>query len=716
MRKAQGGRSEEARSLPDADALHGHPGEGQGRPHRQEGFVIGARDADQEDVGRLNALQQARRASGRGDGTESRQVLQGEARRQATVVQETAALQIGGHQEQARGAGRATGSLHPEQASSSRLRPEARYTSRDMTDRSERPPARTFPIREAGTGVLLETLRERFGHAAFSGPQEEAIRAVLAGRDVLVTMPTGSGKSLIFQLPALLLEGLTLVISPLIALMKDQVDALQRRGLRATFVNSSLDAPERARRLGAARRGEFDLLFVTPERFRSPAFLEALEGFSVARLAVDEAHCISSWGHDFRPDYFLLGEYRALLGNPPTVALTATATPRVAQDIIGALGLEEPLVIRTGIERPNLFLATHTIGEAEEKVPYLARRIAEMDGAGIVYSTLIRDLERLHDELAARGIASLVYHGKLSPRERRDMQERFMAGEREVVLATNAFGMGVDKPDIRFVLHAQVPGTLEAWTQEVGRAGRDGAPSFCELLYFAEDVAVQQNFIEWRNPTREYVVGVYETLRSWGERLQAKDKDDLRAELLVKNRSDHRVDLALKWFEVLGVTEGSFETHDLRLVRPFDPGQLPGFVGSEDKRRADLEALLGLVALAREDGLCKRVHLARHFGLEEPGEPCGACSACSDPAQWIADKHAPRPLGARQTSADEAVQAGPWRRGMWVKVDGRHLGCIVGIDGEGSRVKLLIESAGDLRRRTIDPRAKRVEALEEGAL
>ncbi|MFT5290546.1 MAG: ATP-dependent DNA helicase RecQ [Planctomycetota bacterium] len=564
--------------------------------------------------------------------------------------------------------------------------------------------------------VLRLELQESFGHPAFMGRQKEAVEAVLAGRDVLVTMPTGSGKSVVYQLPAVLLDGLTLVVSPLIALMKDQVDALHKRDIRASFVNSSLDGRERARRLESARRGELDLLYVTPERFRSPAFLEVLPALHIVRLAVDEAHCISSWGHDFRPDYFLLGKYRALLGNPPTVALTATATPRVAEDIVKSLRLEDPLLIRTGIERPNLFLGTHTIERVEEKVPLLAKRIAAIDGSGIVYSTLIRDLERLHDELRSRGIPSLVYHGRLSPRERRDMQERFMGGEREVVLATNAFGMGVDKPDIRFVLHAQVPGTLEAWTQEVGRAGRDGKPSFCELIYFAEDVAVQQNFIEWRNPERSYVVGVFETLRAWGDRLQAKDRDDLRDELLVKSRSDHRIDLALKWLEVLGVTSGSFESNNLRLARDLDPAELPAFVGSEEKRRGDLGALLALVALAREDGTCKRVHLTRHFGLDQPTGPCGACSTCLEPTRWIEERQNIRPADAPQTSADEVVEAGIWRRGMWVKVDGRHLGCIVGIDGEGSRVKLLIESVGDLRRRSIDPRRKQVEPLDEGSL
>ncbi len=608
---------------------------------------------------------------------------------------------------------------------------------------------------------LRRALRERFGHADFQGPQLEVVRAVLAGRDALVTLPTGGGKSLIYQLPAVLLEGLTLVVSPLIALMKDQVDGLRRRGVAAAEVNSSVAPAERARRLEAAERGELDLLFVTPERFRSPAFLEALPRLRVTRLAVDEAHCISHWGHDFRPDYHRLGLYRELLGDPPTVALTATATPAVAEDIVRSLRLRDPFVHRGGIERENLFLAATRLDLAEEKVPRLAARIAAIDGPGIVYSALIRDLEHLRDELRRRGVPSLVYHGKLSAHERRRMQERFMGGEREVVLATNAFGMGVDKADIRFVLHAQVPRTLEAWAQEVGRAGRDGRPALCELLYLEEDVAVQQNFVQWANPSREYLLGVYEVLRGWGERLQARDLDDLRDELLVKNRGDNRVSICLKWLEVLGVTRGAFESHDLELVRELDPRELPDFVGSEEKLRSDLEGLLAMVRFAGGVAECRRATLARHFGLPGPGGACGACDVCADTEGWIASRCTPRPESAPRRGEDrqreggagreerrsrrgdagpragrprgaaeaparggasrgdasdaDGVEPAPFRRGDWVCV-GRHgLAQVVRVDLEGGRTRLTVEDASTLRRRTVDPSRERVERLEGGA-
>ena len=413
---------------------------------------------------------------------------------------------------------------------------------------------------------------------------------------------------------------------------------------------------------------------------------------------------------------------RERLGSPPTIALTATATTRVAEDIESALGLVDPVVIRTGIERPNLFLAATRVDSAEEKVELLADRLSQLGGAGIVYSALIKDLERLGGELARRGVKTLVYHGKLSTRERSEMQERFMGSDDAVVLATNAFGMGVDKADIRFVLHAQVPRTLEAWTQEVGRAGRDGEPSWCELVYFEEDVAIQQNFVDWANPTLEYLVGVYETLAGWGERLQAKDLDDLRDELLIKNRADNRVSICLKWLEVLGVTRGSFETRDLALARELDPAELPAFLGTGEKRQDDLMALLGMVRFAGDGLTCRRVQLARHFDLAEPETPCGACDACTEAAAWMGAHMRPRPAGERPEPADEPPERESGRdteegddrefqRGDWVRV-GRHLGQVVRVEGEGGRLRLIVESASDLRQRKVDPRRQRVRRLE----
>lgn len=558
--------------------------------------------------------------------------------------------------------------------------------------------------------AVLSVLQQVFGHASWRSRQREAIDAVLAGRDVVLTLPTGQGKSLCYQLPALILEGLTLVVSPLIALMQDQVQALRERGVRASFVNSTLSSSERASRLADAARGAFDLLYVTPERFRSEAFLEILPDLDVTRLAVDEAHCISSWGHDFRPDYTRLGEYRKLLGDPPTIALTATATTRVVEEICTFLRLDDPRIERAGIERPNLFLAVHEVADREERLDLLATRIREIGGAGIVYTALIRELEDLHGELARRGVETLVYHGKLSAHERKDMQQRFMASENDVVLATNAFGMGIDKADIRFILHLQIPRTLEAWTQEVGRAGRDGAPSWCELFYLEEDLAVQQTFVEWANPSREYLTLVYETLESWGERVQTKDLGDLRAELLVKNRHDNRVGICLRWLEVLGVIRGNFEDHDLRVVRPLRDRDLPETVGSVGKRDHDLRNLLSMLSFAKEHTRCRRVLLAEHFELETPLAPCGGCDVCTDAAVWRSEHLTKR----EQTALEPAARSGSFARGDWVEVDRRFRGQVLRVEGRGRSLRLVVEDAKDLERRTVDPNRRRVRRIREG--
>ena len=289
------------------------------------------------------------------------------------------------------------------------------------------------------------------------------------------------------------------------------------------------------------------------------------------------------------------------------------------------------------------------------------------------------------------------------------MQERFMASGEDVVLATNAFGMGVDKADIRFVMHAQIPRTLEAWTQEIGRAGRDGNPSWCELFYLEEDIAIQQNFIRWANPSLEYLLGVYETLVAWGERIQARDLDDLRAELLIKERRDNRVSICLKWLEVLGVTEGSFESRDLRLTRELDPAELPGFLGTEAKLKEDLAGLLSMVRFATEQQTPRRQLLNEHFELPRPeGTPAG-CDNCADPVAFRSEHFQPRPASE---TPDPLRSAAGFARGDWVKVDGRHLGQVLKVEGRPGRERLTIEGAGDLRRRTVNPRKVRVERLE----
>jgi ATP-dependent DNA helicase RecQ len=328
---------------------------------------------------------------------------------------------------------------------------------------------------------VMESLRRHFGHPAFRLGQEDVVRTVLKGRDVLAVMPTGSGKSLGFQLPAVLLPGTTLVVSPLIALMKDQVDELRRRGIRAAALHSLVAPEARRAALEAARAGTLQLLYVAPERFASSAFLRLLEALPVARFVVDEAHCVSEWGHDFRPDYRRLREAAALCrradghpGRPPLGAFTATATPEVRADVVQLLGLADPCVIVAGFDRPNIHPAVRPVSNEAEKQRLLPGLVG--DRRALVYTATRARAETAAAVLHAAGIDAAAYHGGMVDAARTRVQDRFASGALRVVCATNAFGMGIDRPDVEAVIHADLPGSIEAYYQEIGRAGRDGPP------------------------------------------------------------------------------------------------------------------------------------------------------------------------------------------------------------------------------------------------
>ena len=376
----------------------------------------------------------------------------------------------------------------------------------------------------------------RFGLSSFRTGQKEVISAVLRGQDCLCIMPTGGGKSLCYQLPALLREGVTLVVSPLIALMKDQVDALNELGIRATLINSSISLDEQHERLQRMASAEFDLVYVAPERFRSARFLQALGSAGVHLLAVDEAHCISEWGHDFRPDYARLGHFRQQLGNPQTIALTATATPAVRQDVIDQLRLTSPESVITGFARPNLVYKVQSCSSRGEKDNALLEVLSETPGSGIVYVSSRDRCQRVADLIASRtGRSTGVYHAGLDGIQREMTQEHFMNGRCQVVVATVAFGMGIDKADVRFVVHYNMPGSLESYYQEAGRAGRDGLPSWCVLLYGFGDRRIQEFFIESAYPPRKTVGEVYEFFRGLDsdpiELTQQQVKEQLGLEL-----------------------------------------------------------------------------------------------------------------------------------------------------------------------------------------
>ncbi|MCH2179762.1 MAG: RecQ family ATP-dependent DNA helicase [Mariniblastus sp.] len=360
----------------------------------------------------------------------------------------------------------------------------------------------------------ISRLLDRFGLTAFRPGQLEVIEAVLDGQDTLCIMPTGGGKSLCYQLPALARPGITIVISPLIALMKDQVDSLDQLGIPGTFINSSLDHIEQRNRINAMRRGDYQLVYVAPERLRSVSFMRAIRDIDVNLLAVDEAHCISQWGHDFRPDYARLGKFRERIGNPQTIALTATATEIVREDICKILAFQQPAIFVSGFARENLSLNVEAPSSNTARDARLVSFLNENPGCGIIYASTRKNCEHIVELLSEQiDRKPQFYHAGLTPERRRRVQETFMSGEIPLIVATNAFGMGIDKPDLRFVVHYNLPGSIEAYYQEAGRAGRDGKPSTCLLMHTYQDRFIQEFFIQNAYPTRDVVKQVFDFLK-----------------------------------------------------------------------------------------------------------------------------------------------------------------------------------------------------------
>ncbi|HKP04843.1 MAG TPA: RecQ family ATP-dependent DNA helicase [Chthoniobacterales bacterium] len=481
-----------------------------------------------------------------------------------------------------------------------------------------------------------DVLEKYFGFREFLDAQEEVITAIAGGADALVVMPTGGGKSLCYQLPALLLEGTTVVVSPLIALMKDQVDALERRGISATLINSTLTPGQQQERIRALARGEFKLVYIAPERFRSRSFLEALGQSTIALFAVDEAHCMSMWGHDFRPDYFRLGQVLETLGRPQVAAFTATATPEVRRDILTHLALREPREFVAGFARPNLkLLLTHVANEAE-KYGRLNALIRE-NKTGIVYCSTRKRVEAVAETLKLANISSILYHGGMNDDEREKAQNEFMQGRRDIVVATNAFGMGIDRSDIRFVVHFDVPGSVEAYYQEAGRAGRDGEAATCELLFNHADTRVQEFFIEGSNPPLEFIAQTYEMLRREMDsknELQISIKEmaarlgDERSDMMVSSslhvldRENYidRFDIPGKRVRGTRVLQPEVRGHQLKL----DAAKLRE---KERRDRAKLKMMIDF-AYARE---CRQQAILRYFGEADPAR-CGNCDICLESA------------------------------------------------------------------------------------
>src|SRR6184192_925636 len=350
---------------------------------------------------------------------------------------------------------------------------------------------------------LIGTLKKYFGYEQFRPLQEEIIRDALAGRDVFVLMPTGGGKSLCFQLPALMRDGLTIVVSPLISLMKDQVDALQTSGIPATFLNSTLERQEAIARWRGLHRGDYRMLYVAPERLMMESFLERALNWNIAQIAIDEAHCISEWGHDFRPEYRELKKLRTHFPDVPIMALTATATERVRDDIIKQLKLRDPCCYFASFNRPNLTYRVVAKSYAYQQVLEFIR--ARPNESGIVYCASRKSTDAVAEKLTKDGIKALPYHAGMEPRERTRNQEAFLRDDARVITATIAFGMGINKPNVRFVIHHDLPKNIEGYYQETGRAGRDGLPSECVLLFSVGDVVKQRRFIEEKSESEQRI-------------------------------------------------------------------------------------------------------------------------------------------------------------------------------------------------------------------
>src|SRR3984957_11293434 len=478
-----------------------------------------------------------------------------------------------------------------------------------------------------------KALDKYFGFREFREPQGEVISGILHGQDVFVVMPTGGGKSLCYQLPSILRDGITVVVSPLVALMKDQVDALVARGLSATLINSTLSGAEQQQRIRLMREGEFKLVYIAPERFRSRSFLEALGQITIGLFAIDEAHCISQWGHDFRPDYFRLGSVLEALGRPQVAAFTATAAPEVRADIVKRLGLETPSIFVAGFARPNLrFVVTETERESEKY--NRLRELIRRHRTGIVYCATRKRVDQVSAELKTWGIRVVSYHGGIDDAGREEAQSRFTQSDCEVAVATNAFGMGIDRADLRFVVHFELPGSLEPYYQEAGRAGRDGEPAECELLFNYADTRIQEFFIDGNNPSVEMIRNVYLLLRNMANEQGEIERSihDISARLDHEN-NEMAVHSAITILDRTGVID-RFDIPGKRirgtrlLPGNFQPHQLPIDIAAlrekEKRDRAKLKAVVDY-AYGRE---CRQKIILRYFG-DPDFSSCGACDRCS---------------------------------------------------------------------------------------